>query len=246
MSRASLPGGRVSSAWAAFAWSCAGAALAPLLLALGAAGCSEGDKPLPPPPPKERSNVVVSSAKATGPSSASSPSATASAAPRPPRQLCTGSTEGLKTPHGRIKTAQAAGVDALPMPIAFGAGKWIWVNLWAAWCVPCKEEMPRLLRWQDELRKSGVLLDLAFVSLDDDERQMQRFLDEQPRTGLRATYWLPEELRKGWLQPLGIAETAQLPVQALVSPRGDVACVINGALEEDDFPQLAKIIKGGR
>ena len=243
MSRASVPRGTAPSARAAAARPCA---LLTLWLVLGGAACSEGDKPLPPPPPKERSNVVVSSAKPTAASGAAAPSASPSAAPRPPRQLCTGSTDGLKTPHGRIKTAQAAGVDPLPTPIAFGAGKWIWVNLWAAWCVPCKEEMPRLLRWQDELRKSGVLLDLVFVSLDEDERQMQRFLDEQPRTGLRATYWLPEELRKGWLQPLGISENVQLPVQALVSPRGDVACVINGALEEDDFPQISKVIKGGR
>jgi thiol-disulfide isomerase/thioredoxin len=156
-----------------------------------------------------------------------------------------GSTEGLKPPQGRVRTARAAGNDPPPASIPFGAGKWIWVNLWAAWCVPCKEEMPRLLRWQDRLRKAGVLLDLAWVSLDDDERQMQRFLDEQPRTGVRATYWLPEDLRRGWLAPLGISENAQLPVQALVSPRGAVACVINGAVEDDDFEQLAKIIKAG-
>jgi thiol-disulfide isomerase/thioredoxin len=214
-----------------------------IVLWLAAAGCSEGDKPLAPPPPKERTNVVVSTAKSSAPSAA--PTASASAAPRVPRQLCGGSTEGLKPPQGRVRTAQAAGTEPLPASIAFGSGKWIWVNLWAAWCVPCKEEMPRLLRWQDRLRKAGVLLDLAWVSLDDDERQMQRFLDEQPRTGVRATYWLPEDLRRGWLSPLGISESAQLPVQALVTPRGTVACVIHGAVEDDDYEQIAKIIKSG-
>jgi len=214
-----------------------------LLLLLGAVGCSEDDKPLPPPPPKERSNVVVSSAKTT--TASATAAASASSAPRVPRQLCVGSTEGLKPPPGQVRTAQAAGAAPLPTPIAFGAGKWIWVNLWAAWCVPCKEEMPRLLRWQDRLRQSGVLLDIAWMSLDDDERQMQRFLDEQPRTGVRATYWLPEDLRRGWLGPLGISENAQLPVQALISPKGRVACVIQGAVEDGDYDQIERILKSG-
>jgi thiol-disulfide isomerase/thioredoxin len=215
------------------------AALAAGVLALGASGCDGEDKgkSLPPPPSRERSNVVVSSAKTATPSAA-----TPSAAPSAPHKLCTGSLQGLSPPKGRIRTAQAAGVEPLPTPIQFGAGKWIWVNFWAAWCGPCKEEMPRLRRYHAELRKAGVLLDLAFVSLDDDDRQLQRFLDEQPKDGLRASYWLPEDIRKSWLAPLGVSDTAKLPVQALVSPRGEVACVIDGTVEDDDYPQLAKLL----
>jgi thiol-disulfide isomerase/thioredoxin len=212
-------------------------------LAVAGAGCDDEAAPnLPPPPTKERSNVVV--ATGTGSAKAAAP-ATATATAKAPRKLCAASTTGLQPPKGRIKVAQAAGASAPPTPIPFGAGKWIWVNLWAAWCGPCKEEMPRLLRWNADLRKAGIVIDMAFVSLDDDERQMQRFLDDQPATGLRATYWLPEDMRRAWLQPLGIRDESKLPVQALVSPKGEVVCFVDGTVEDEDYPQLLAMLKAG-
>lgn len=209
------------------------------LVGLGALGlgCGE-DKPLPPPPPRERSNVVVVSSSSASSRATSAPSTAASTAPKAPRKLCTESTAGREPPKAPVRVAQAAGASPPPATIAFGAGKWIWVNLWAAWCVPCKEEMPRLRRWHAELRKAGVLIDFAYVSLDDDERQLQRFLDAEPKDGLRASYWLPEEGRSAWLRSLGVSENAQLPVQILVSPRGEVSCVIDGAVEEQDYAAL--------
>jgi hypothetical protein len=101
------------------------------------------------------------------------------------------------------------------------------------------------LKWQAELRKSGILLDFAFVSMDDDERQMRRFLASQPEGGVRSTYWLKEGARAKWLGPLGISESATLPVHALVSPKGEVACVIDGALDDEDFPRISAVLRGG-
>ncbi len=118
-------------------------------------------------------------------------------------------------------------------------GKWTWINLWAAWCEPCKEEIPRLLAWQKKLSDSGLSVDLDFVSLDDDERQVRRFLDAQPAAGLRATYWLPEGERSGWLGSVGLRTNVELPVHVLVAPSGQTACVIEGAVEDRDYPALA-------
>jgi thiol-disulfide isomerase/thioredoxin len=143
-------------------------------------------------------------------------------------------------PKGNLRTFAASGASELPASIPFGTGKWVWVNLWAAWCGPCKEEMPRLILFRDRLRNEGVLVDLAFVSLDDDERQLQRFIDAQPEgRGVRSSYWLPEGTRNAFLGALGVKESPDLPVQALVNPNGQVACVIQGAIEERDYPALA-------
>jgi thiol-disulfide isomerase/thioredoxin len=146
-------------------------------------------------------------------------------------------------PKTTFSSQAAAGTERPPASIAFGTGKWVWVNLWAAWCGPCKEEMPRLIAWQKKLSAAGVLLDLAFVSIDDDERQLVRFLEGQPQGGVRASYWLPEGAgRSSWTTSLGLKETPDLPVQVLVAPSGQVACFIQGAVEEGDYATLAAFV----
>jgi thiol-disulfide isomerase/thioredoxin len=210
-------------------------------LAAALAGCDDNKSAVPPPPPMTgRANAVA--AKETAPA----PSATATARPAgPARQVCAGQSPRA-APKGPLKTAAATGVDAPPASLPLGVGKWVWINLWAAWCAPCKEEIPRIVSWQEKLRAAGVMIDLAFVSLDDDERETRRFLEAQPAGGVRATYWLPENDRAAWLGALGLKGSTQLPVQALVAPSGQVACVIEGAVEDRDYPALAAFVGAKR
>lgn len=218
-------------------------ALALLGVAVAGAGCDDAKPDLAPPPPMTgRANAVTAKPVVTAPA----PTAPASARPLgPPRQLCAGQ-QPRSGPKGTLKTAAAPDATAPPASLALGVGKWTWINLWAAWCGPCKEEMPRLLSWQRKLTATGVMIDLAFVSLDDDDRQMRRFLEAQPLDGVRATYWLPEGERSGWLGSVGLRESTQLPVQVLVAPSGQVACVIEGAVEDRDYPGIASFVGGKR
>jgi thiol-disulfide isomerase/thioredoxin len=214
-----------------------------VVLAALAAGCDEKADLPPPPPVTGRSNAVA--AKATSTEVTATPTVTA-AKPAAPRALCKGQ-DPRPAPKGTLKTAAASGAEAPPGSIAFGVGKWVWLNLWAAWCAPCKEEMPRIIAWKEKLSAAGVMIDLAFVSIDDDERQMRRFLDGQPQGGVRASYWLPEgEGRGSWMGALGLKETTQLPVQALVAPSGQVTCVIQGAVEDGDYPAIAAFLGARR
>lgn len=206
----------------------------PLLAALG---CDDG--PVAPPPSLSgRSNAAPVRSAQGEPSHAASERP----APKPARVLCdAGFSKAM--PKTTFKSAKAAGGAELAAAPAFGTGKWVWVNLWAAWCGPCKEEMPRLLAWEKKLRGAGVMLELAFVSLDDDERQLQRFLDDQPATGVRSSWWLPEgDTRSGFVTGLGMKDPPQLPVQILVAPSGEAKCLVMGAVEESDYASLAKFV----
>ena len=57
-----------------------------------------------------------------------------------------------------------------------GAGP-VLVNLWATWCVPCREEMPSLVRLQR--RYAGRGLKVLLVSWDSDPKVAQQFLAAQ-------------------------------------------------------------------
>src|SRR5262245_8093399 len=47
------------------------------------------------------------------------------------------------------------------LPVA--AKSWRWVNVWATWCKPCVEEMPRLAKWREQLGAAGHPFELSFV-----------------------------------------------------------------------------------
>src|SRR5439155_12178446 len=112
-------------------------------------------------------------------------------------------------------------------------------------CAPCKEEMPRLSTFAERIGQAGGHLSLAFISLDDDERQLEEFLAAQPDAGVRSTFWLREgHERDEWLASAGIARDPSLPVQLLVDPKGKVRCMVNGAVSDGDYAEIAAIVTG--
>lgn len=214
--------------------------LAAALLGGLVAGCDKSSDGGAAPSPTSRSEVVV----ATGPRpTAQAPTASHPVAPKAPKQLCAAPPPGAGTPLPRIKVdhLEATGGASVGDKIPSG-GRWTWVNLWAAWCGPCKEEIPVLRNFEQRLAVAGAPIHLAFVSLDDDERQAVKLLDSQPPGGLRASFWLKEgKMRNGWLAELKMKSDLQLPQQLLFDPSGVLRCVIDGAVDPGDYEQLRAI-----
>jgi len=203
---------------------------------------SEKDAPMAT---NERSQAITQK----GPATLSSPAtiavkASEPAAPKKPRSLCAGklSEAGHALPKKHVSRAAAKTSTELPEALTIGGGKWTWLNFWAAWCAPCKEEIPRLLGFEHKLAASGAFR-LSFVSLDDDERQLQDFLDSQPSSGLRSSYWLKEgNEREDWLKAAGQNPDAPLPFHLLVDPKGKIRCAIQGAVEDGDYAEISGIV----
>jgi thiol-disulfide isomerase/thioredoxin len=213
----------------------------PAALLVVAVACDEGGSAVAP---ATRSEQVI----ATGPqptATAPAPSATSHPpAPARARRLCDGdaNARGRALPKATLQLVEAPGAAPID-PTLPARGRWTWVNFWAAWCGPCKEEMPRLLGWQDRLARAGAPVHFAFVSLDDDERQLQDFLQRQPPDGLRSTLWLPDGAkRSALLAGLRMKSAPELPEQALVDPSGHVRCFIEGAVEDGDYAEIAAIV----
>lgn len=218
------------------------AALACQLLALGA--CESPDKK--PTVTLERSQIVEAKPGDVAPTPAAVVPAVASSAPKTaaPRVLCAGqmSGPGRAAPKKPISQNVASGESALPESLPLGGG-YTWVNFWAAWCAPCKEEIPRLFKFQQELAKTAPGFKLSFVSLDDDERQLSGFLSAQPPSGLRRSYWLKDgSEREEWLKAAGLESEPALPFHLLFDPKGKLRCVVKGALEDSDLASLRAII----
>ncbi|HSU42284.1 MAG TPA: TlpA disulfide reductase family protein [Polyangiaceae bacterium] len=215
--------------------------LLPLSLLLLA--CDEG-KSHEAPVTAERSQAIQGPATQAVTTPVSAPAPSPPPAPKARRApLCGGhlDAEGRSVPKKPIGRRAAEGATEPPAEPSYQG--FTWVNFWAAWCVPCREEIPRLLSWQSRLGGQGKNFHVMFVSLDDDERQLAAFLGAQPASGLRATYWLHEgKERVDWLAAAGVDPDPDLPQHLLVDAKGKVRCRVRGAVEDADFDALSALV----
>ncbi|MGK2862192.1 MAG: TlpA family protein disulfide reductase [Chitinophagaceae bacterium] len=60
-----------------------------------------------------------------------------------------------------VKKINLTDLDNAPMRLEQYQGKIIFLNFWATWCKPCKEEMPSIARAQDRLKNENIIFILA-------------------------------------------------------------------------------------
>jgi thiol-disulfide isomerase/thioredoxin len=133
----------------------------------------------------------------------------------------------------------AAGKFGVPSPLA---KKRTWVNLWATWCQPCLREMPLLLKWQDELHKDGVDVDVLFLSLDEDVPAFDAFVSKHKELAKSKVVRAASQREYAqWATSLLKDATMPIPIHMLASADGKLRCVRSGSLREGDYP-AAKVV----
>lgn len=204
-----------------------------LIVTLVLVGCDEAAQPSGPS--RSRSDAVLTSASPTS-EKKPVPSAKPSAAPVE-RKLCDKAPMRAGEPLPDEKLGRVGPhADGLPDALETGGGKWTWVNLWAGWCGPCKEEIPMLLDWEKKLSGS---LRVAFVSMDDDVRLSEKFL-----AGVdKPSYLLEAKERDAWLDGVGLGARTTLPAHVLVDPAGKIRCVVRGSIEARDYAEVESLVK---
>ncbi len=110
-------------------------------------------------------------------------------------------------------------------------GKVVFVNFWATWCPPCREEMPTMERlWRQHQKESFVML---AVSIDADPAGVQPFVTQQ---GFTFTVGIDPEQRLG-----NLFRVQGLPATFVVDRQGRVAAAAVGPRVWDSAPAHALV-----
>jgi cytochrome c biogenesis protein CcmG/thiol:disulfide interchange protein DsbE len=102
-------------------------------------------------------------------------------------------------------------------------GRWVLVNFWASWCLPCREEAPALQRFQQ--RHGGPRF--TVVGID------SRDLTEDGRAFVEQYGLSYPQLRDGDGDAAHDFGTTGVPENFLVDPAGKVRLLVRGPVSEE-------------
>ena len=119
-------------------------------------------------------------------------------------------------------------LDGKPYDLAAQRGKWVIVNFWATWCVPCIKEMPDISRFVSAHQDKVGAIGLAYE--DSDKADIQAFLAKHPVSYPIAQVTLDKPLKE-FDEPRG------LPTTWLIGPDGKVARRFVGPVTEASLGQ---------
>ncbi|MCF3641022.1 TlpA family protein disulfide reductase [Rhizobium sp. TRM95111] len=153
--------------------------------------------------------------------------------------LSTGQVAAMMTvaEHRPLPSLAFKGPDGTGRTIADFSGKTLLVNLWATWCVPCREEMPALNALQKELGSDRFEVVAINIDTGSDEKP-KAFLEETGATDL--AYYRDNSLGVfNALKKEGLA--FGLPVTLLMDDTGCLVSAMNGPAAWDGADARALI-----
>ena len=130
-----------------------------------------------------------------------------------------GVTVGDPAPDAPLPRLEGDGTESL----ADYRGRWVLVNFWASWCIPCREEAPALERFQQQHGgPQFTVVGIDTRDLSDDGREFVR------QYGLSYP-----QLRDGDGDAGDDFGTTGVPENYLVDPAGKVRLLVRGPVSEE-------------
>ncbi len=128
-------------------------------------------------------------------------------------------------------------VDGHPASLADFEGKWVVVNFFATWCVPCRQEHPELARFAQAHEATGDAAVLAVV-YSDNTQAVKEFRDKEG-----GSWPMLSDPRGRIAVEYGVAG---IPESFLISPDGVVVAKLLGGVRAADLDQLLYRAKTGQ
>jgi peroxiredoxin len=107
-------------------------------------------------------------------------------------------------------------------------GRKVLLNFWATWCGPCREEIPLMIEYQDELQAAGI--ELLAVNVGETPAKVARFVAD---TGMGFPVVMDTST--------GVAQAYYLravPTSYLVDEDGVIEAIHLGVLMQDDLDAM--------
>lgn len=110
-------------------------------------------------------------------------------------------------------------------------GKVVLLNFWAAWCPPCRAEMPALVKMQRQYRRRGLQV-IGITYPPEKIREVRQFIK---RLGVNYP------IAPGTKETKALFDTTEtLPLTIIIDRRGNVVDRIEGILLPEEFEQKIK------
>jgi thiol-disulfide isomerase/thioredoxin len=132
---------------------------------------------------------------------------------------------------GAPELVPATAGDLLDVVRAQGA-KAVLLNVWATWCMPCREEMPELLRLRREYAESGLSLVLVSGDFEGQEDAALEFLVEQ---GVDFVTYHKRGDDQEFIDALAPEWSGALPATFVYGPQGRLRRFHEGKASYEDF-----------
>jgi thiol-disulfide isomerase/thioredoxin len=139
----------------------------------------------------------------------------------------------LTTASGTARPVQA--VDGRTISLADLRGKVVWIDFWASWCPPCREETPILRDLYARYRDRG--LEIVAISVQESTADDVRRYAETYGLGYPIVADLTGELFRAW-------RVYGLPTQLFIGRDGVIRRVVQGPVDEAGASAIIESLLG--